>query len=314
MKESYNIIFMGTPEFAIPALTALHESNHHLSLVVTQPDRPKGRGRKVMPPPVKQTAIDLGCKITQPASIKTEAFTDIVRQHRPDFLMVVAYGRILSKNILQLPKVGTINLHASLLPKYRGPAPIQWAIINRESVTGVTTMLMGEGLDTGDILLAAQEKILPVDNSATLHDRLAVLGADLLVKTLNQFSDGSIRPVPQDHSKATYAPLLKKSDGRIKWDQPAETICAFIRGMTPWPGAFTFHESKRFKIFNAKALKADVSQAPGTVLRGFADELRVATTKGVLSILEIQSASGKQMKVADFLRGYSMPPGTLLNS
>jgi methionyl-tRNA formyltransferase len=313
MKEHSNIIFLGTPEFAIPALTALHESSHHLSLIVTQPDRPKGRGRKVMPPPVKQAAIDLGYKVIQPPSIKTDAFVDRVKQYRPDFLVVVAYGRILSKNILQLPKAGTINLHASLLPKYRGPAPIQWAIINRETVTGVTTMLMDEGLDTGDILLAAEEKIFPVDNAATLHDRLAVLGANLLVQTLNQISDGNIRPVPQDHSKASYAPLLKKSDGHIKWDQPAEMISAFIRGMTPWPGAFTFHKSKRFKIFNAEAVRAKVSQAPGTVLKGFADELRVATAKGVLSVLEIQSASGKQMKVADFLRGYSMPPGALLN-
>jgi methionyl-tRNA formyltransferase len=211
-----------------------------------------------------------------------------------------------------LPKLGTINLHASLLPKYRGPAPIQWAIINGETVTGVTAMLMDEGLDTGDILLAVEEKISPADTSATLHDRLAELGANLLVDTLNRYSKGQIRPVQQDHNQASQAPLLKKSDGHIAWDAPAEKISAFIRGMTPWPGAFTFHEGKRFKIFNAKSVKADVSQAPGTVIKGFADELRVATTKGVLSVLEIQGASGKRLMIADFLRGYRMPPGTIL--
>jgi methionyl-tRNA formyltransferase len=312
MMKAYNIIFMGTPEFAIPTLRAIHASNHHLSLVVTQPDRPKGRGRKVIPPPVKQTAIDLGYTVLQPASVKKKEFVEVVTRDKPDFLVVVAYGRILPKTILQLPKLGTINLHASLLPKYRGPAPIQWAIINGETLTGLTAMLMDEGLDTGDILLAAEEKIYPNDTSASLHDRLAELGANLLVDTLNRYSKGQIRPVPQDHNQASQAPLLKKSDGHIAWDAPAEKISAFIRGMTPWPGAFTFHEDKRFKIFNAKSVKADVSQAPGTVIKGFADELRVATAKGVLSVLEIQGASGKRLMIADFLRGYRMPPGTIL--
>ena len=310
--KAYNIIFMGTPEFAVPTLKAIHASNHHLSLVVTQPDRPKGRGRKVIPPPVKQTAIDLGYTVLQPASVKKKEFVEVVTRDKPDFLVVVAYGRILPKTILQLPKLGTINLHASLLPKYRGPAPIQWAIINGETVTGVTAMLMDEGLDTGDILLAVEEKISPADTSATMHDRLAELGANLLVDTLNRYSKGQIRPVQQDHNQASQAPLLKKSDGHIAWDAPAKKISAFIRGMTPWPGAFTFHEGKRFKIFNAKSVKADGSQAPGTVIKGFADELRVATAKGVLSVLEIQGASGKRLIIADFLRGYRMPPGTIL--
>ena len=312
MMKAYNIIFMGTPEFAVPTLKAIHASNHHLSLVVTQPDRPKGRGRKVIPPPVKQAAIDLGYPVLQPASVKKKEFVEVVTRDKPDFLVVVAYGRILPKTILQLPKLGTINLHASLLPKYRGPAPIQWTIINGETVTGVTAMLMDEGLDTGDILLAVEEKISPADTSATLHNRLAELGANLLVDTLNRYSKGQIRPVQQDHNQASQAPLLKKSDGHIAWAAPAEKISAFIRGMTPWPGAFTFHEGKRFKIFNAKSVKADVSQAPGTVIKGFADELRVATAKGVLSVLEIQGASGKRLMIADFLRGYRMPPGTIL--
>jgi methionyl-tRNA formyltransferase len=312
MMKAYNIIFMGTPEFAVPTLKAIHASNHHISLVVTQPDRPKGRGRKIIPPPVKKTAIDLGHSVLQPVSVKKKEFVEIVTRDKPDFLVVVAYGRILPKTILQLPKLGTINLHASLLPKYRGPAPIQWAIINGETVTGVTSMLMDEGLDTGDILLAVEERISPADTSATLHDRLARLGANLLVETLNCYSKGQIRPVQQDHSQASQAPLLKKSDGHIAWNAPAEKISGLIRGMTPWPGAFTFHEGKRFKIFNAKSVKADVTQAPGTVIKGFADELRVATAKGALSVLEIQGASGKRLMIADFLRGYRMPPGTIL--
>jgi methionyl-tRNA formyltransferase len=312
MMKAYNIIFMGTPDFAVPTLKAIHASNHHLSLVVTQPDRPKGRGRKVIPAPVKQTAIDLGYTVLQPASVKKNEFVEVVTRNNPDFLVVVAYGRILPKTILKLPKHGTINLHASLLPKYRGPAPIQWAIINGETVTGVTAMLMDEGLDTGDILLAVEEKISPADTSAMLHDRLAELGANLLVDTLNRYSKGQIRAIQQDHNQASQAPLLKKDDGHIAWDAPAEKISAFIRGMTPWPGAFTFHEGKRFKIFNAKSVKADVSQTPGTVIKGFADELRVATTKDVLSVLEIQGASGKRLLIADFLRGYRMPPGTIL--
>ncbi len=312
MMMAYNIIFMGTPEFAVPALNALHASNHHLSLVVTQPDRPKGRGRKVISPPVKQTAIELGYTVLQPPSVKKKEFVDVVARNKPDFLVVVAYGHILPKNILQLPKLGTINLHASLLPKYRGPAPIQWAIINGETASGVTSMLMDEGLDTGDILLAVEEKISPADTSATLHDRLAELGANLLIDTLSRYSKGHIQPIQQDHNQATYAPLLKKGDGHIAWDAPAEKISAFIRGMTPWPGAFTFHEGKRYKIFNARSVRADVAQAPGTVIKGFADELRVATSRGVLSVLEIQGASGKRLMIADFLRGFKMPPGTIL--
>jgi methionyl-tRNA formyltransferase len=312
MIKTLDIIFMGTPEFAVPALKAIHTSNHHISFVVTQPDRPKGRGRKVVPPPAKRVAVDLGYRVLQPTSVNDTEFVEAVIQTTPDFLAVVAYGRILPKPILALPKIGTINLHASLLPKYRGPAPIQWAIINGETVTGVTTMLMDEGMDTGDILLTVEEKISPTDTSATLHDRLARIGANLLVDTLDRYSKGQVRPVAQDHSQASLAPLLKKSDGRIAWDTPAERISAFIRGMTPWPGAFTFHKGKSLKIFDAIPITADVSQTPGTVIRGFPDELRVATAKGVLSVLEIQSASGKRLTIADFLRGYAMPPGTVL--
>ena len=304
---------MGTPEFAVPTLKALHKSVIDVTLVVTRPDKPKGRGRKIVPPPVKEAAISLGYEVIQPASIRTAEFSDLITKHKPDFIVVVAFGHIMPKNIIALPNLATINIHASLLPKYRGPAPIQWAIINGEKETGITTMLMDEGLDTGDILLYSKIKIAADDTSGTLHDRLADLGADLLIQTLKSFETGEIVPAPQDHTMATYAPLIKKSDGRINWENPAETLEAFIRGMNPWPGAFTFHGDKRLIIFKAKPILMDAAETPGTVIKGFPDELRVATSNGVLSVMGIQGASGKRLLIKDFLRGYDLPFGTILS-
>jgi len=313
MKKKAKIIFMGTPEFAVPALKALHKSNQNLALVVTRPDRPKGRGRKVIPPPVKEVAINLGYEVDQPASIRTAEFANRMAKHKPDIIVVVAFGHIIPKNILAIPKIATINIHASILPKYRGPAPIQWAIINGEIETGVTTMLMDEGLDTGDILLSSKIKIFSDDTSGTLHDRLADLSANLLIQTIESIETGDITPISQDHTQATYAPLLKKNDGRINWEMPAETIEAFIRGMTPWPGAFTFHGNKRLKIFKAMPIIIDTVETPGTVIKRFPGELCVATGKGVLSVINIQGESGKRLLIKDFLRGYKIPPGTILN-
>ena len=313
MKKKAGIIFMGTPQFAVPALKALHKNDQDIALVVTQPDRPKGRGRKLTPSPVKETAMNLGYSVIQPSSVRTTEFSNCIEKHAPDFIVVVAFGHIIPKNILTIPEIGAINIHASLLPKYRGPAPIQWAIINEEKETGVTTMLMDEGMDTGDILLSSDLKISPDDTSDTLHDRLADLGADLLIQTLNAFETGDINPVSQDHSQATYAPMLKKNDGRMNWETPANAIEAFIRGMTPWPGAFTFHENKRLKIFRAKTIAMDTEASPGTVIKGFPDELWIATGKGVLSIMEVQGESGKRLLIKDFLRGYKLPPGTHLH-
>lgn len=313
MKKKVNIIFMGTPEFAVPALKALHKSNQNLALVVTRPDRPKGRGRKVTPPPVKEAAIQLGYEVDQPASIRTAEFANRMAKHKPDIIVVIAFGNIIPKNILEIPKIATINIHASLLPKYRGPAPIQWAIINGELETGVTTMLMDEGLDTGDILLSSKIQIFSDDTSATLHDRLADLSADLLIQTIESFETGDIAPMPQDHTRATYAPLLKKNDGHINWKMSAETIESFIRGMTPWPGAFTFHGNKRLKIFKAMPIIIDTVETPGTVIKRFPGELCVATGKGVLSVINIQGESGKRLLIKDFLQGYNIPPGTILS-
>jgi methionyl-tRNA formyltransferase len=313
MKKKAGIIFMGTPDFAVPALKALHENDQNIALVVTQPDRPKGRGRKRTPSPVKETAMNLGYSVIQPSSVRTVEFSNCIEKHAPDFIVVVAFGHIIPKNILHIPEIATINIHASLLPKYRGPAPIQWAIINEEKKTGVTTMLMDEGLDTGDILLSSELEIAPDDTSDTLHDRLADLGADLLIQTLNAFETGDVNPIPQDHSQVTYAPMLKKNDGRINWERPAKALEAFIRGMTPWPGAFTFHEKKRLKIFRAKTIVMDTEASPGSVIKGFPDELWISTGKAVLSIMELQGESGKRLLIKDFLRGYKLPPGTHLH-
>ena len=303
---------MGTPNFAVPSLDLLCQEDYGVTLVVTQPDRPKGRGRKRVPSPVKVKASALDLEVLQPATLKNDKFAEQIKILQPDFLVVIAFGHILSEKILQLPKFGAINIHASLLPKYRGPAPIQWAVINAEPYTGVTTMFMDKGMDTGNILVTKKAPILPEDTAATLHDRMAKTGAELLVKTLKGLAANQIKSIPQDHSKATYAPLLKKRDGRINWQRSAEKLEPFIRGMTPWPGAFTFHNEKRLKIIKATPISESVSKAPGTILKAFPDELRVATGKGVLSILEIQGPSGKRLGIAEFLRGYRLSPGTIL--
>ena len=303
---------MGTPEFAVPSLKALHESHHKIAMVVTQPDRPKGRGRNVIPPPIKTLASNLNLPIIQPQSLKTKEFEDLVTNLKPDFIAVAAFGQILTENILSIPRLGTINVHASLLPKYRGPAPINWAIINGEHETGITTMLMEKGLDTGDILLTAKEPITDQDTALDIHDRLAAIGAKLLVKTLEAFANDTIRPTPQDHSKATYAPMLKKENGHLDWKKPAKTLEMFIRGMTPWPGTFSFHEDNRLKIFSARPVSKNFQEPPGTVLESFPDELEIATGKGALSILEIQGPSGKRLAIKDFLHGYQLQPGEIL--
>jgi methionyl-tRNA formyltransferase len=313
VKKKPSIIFMGTPDFAVPTLQALVQNGYDVALVVTQPDRPKGRSRQPVAPPVKIKAMELNLKILQPETLKNEKFIEQIRHIQPDFLVVVAFGHILTEKILQVPKIGSINVHASLLPKYRGPAPIQWAIINGECRTGVTTMLMDQGLDTGDILLTRAESIFAEDTSADLHDRLAVSSADLLIETLVGYASNKIIPTPQDHSQATYAPLLKKEDGHIDWQKPAKELESFIRGMTPWPGAFTYHHQNRLKVLRAAWVLENTLQPAGTIIPGFSGELRVATGKDALLILEIQGPSGKRLDIADFLRGYSLPPGAILH-
>jgi methionyl-tRNA formyltransferase len=250
--------------------------------------------------------------VLQPVSIKTADFSSSVSKLKPDFLVVIAFGKILPENVLALPRFGTINVHASLLPKYRGPAPIQWAVINGEKETGVCTQLMEKELDTGDLLLSVHETIKPDDTAGDMHDRLAVIGATVLIDTLKGLAGKTIQPVRQDHSQATYAPMLTKDDGLINWNKPAKSLECFIRGVTPWPGAYTFLGDKRLKIFRSRSVETEISESPGTILKGFPDELRIATAKGALAIKEIQGASGKRLSVSDFLRGHPIIPGTVL--
>lgn len=312
MTLPYTVVFMGTPDFAVPALAALAESGCRVPLVVTQPDRPKGRGRVMSPPPVKIVALEHGYRVIQPESVHSEDFIHALRQAEADFFVVVAFGHILSKRILEIPKIASVNLHASLLPRYRGPAPIQWAIINGESETGVTSMLMDKGLDTGEILLSKKTPILPDDTAGTLHDRLSQIGKEVLKTTLQGFADATIRPVTQNHAHATYAPILKKSDGRIDWTRSATYIERFIRGMSPWPGAYTRLGKKRLKIFKGAVRPLTQSCPPGTVIKGLCNELRVSTGQDALSILEIQGESGKRLSVEAYLKGNPVSDGTVM--
>jgi methionyl-tRNA formyltransferase len=309
LNAAPSIVYMGTPDFAVPTFQALHRSPYELKLVVTQPDRAKGRGRRFTPPPVKKAAQEMGYDVLQPNNVRDPEFINVLKSASPDFLVVVAFGQILPAAILGIPGHGPINVHASLLPKYRGPAPIQWAIMRGETQTGVTTMLMDTGVDTGDMLLRAETFIGPDDTSATLHDRLAAMGADLLVKTIHGLWSGDVLPRAQNSAQATFAPMLKKDDGRIQWQLSAQSIDSQIRAMTPWPGAFCFFEGRRFKIHRARPIAGVSISPPGTVVPGFPDELRIATSDGVLSIIEIQGESGRRLTVDQFLRGNPIPLG-----
>ena len=313
MNKKLQIVFFGTPDFAVPTLKALYQRGHKIVMAVTQPDRPRGRGQKLLPTPVKKAALELGLDVYQPKSVNTEDFYKKTAESAPDFFVVVAFGQIFSERLLQIPQKGAINVHASLLPKYRGAAPIQWAMINGEKESGVTTMLMEKKMDSGDILLYCTTPIDTSDNVGTLHDRLADIGAKLLLDTLDGLEKNEIIPKPQDHSRASYAPILKKEDSHIDWKQPSHQIENLIRAMTPHPGAFTFHENRRLKIFKVLEVPGEQNAIPGTVLKGFENELRVASGQGeALSILEIQGDSGKRMKINDFLRGKPIQPGSSL--
>jgi methionyl-tRNA formyltransferase len=310
--STYRVIFMGTGDFSVPTLRALHENQYSVVAVVTQPDRPKGRGRRLVSPPVKGVATMLGYPVLQPLRIKEPWFIEKIIALDPELFVVVAYGRILPGSFLSIPRGGAINIHASLLPKYRGPAPIQWAIINGEQETGVTTMWMDEGMDTGDILLSSKVPIGPDDTSGSLHDRLAEVGAQLLIETLTKLKSGNLVGKAQDKSSATYAPLLKKEHGRIDWTRDAKSLDALIRGMNPWPGAFTFLFGKRLKVLKARDLEKRTKEKPGTVLEGFPGEFNVAADRGVLGLEVVQLESAKRLPVKDFLRGCPVPAGTVL--
>ncbi len=306
-----SIVFMGTPDFAVQPLMALHKAGYAIPLVVSQPDRPQGRGRKLVETPVKKTALDLGLTVVQPQKINADDMVSMIEALRPDFFVVVAFGQLIGDKLLSVPRFAPINIHASLLPSYRGAAPIQRAIIGGETVTGITTMHMDKGMDTGDMLLTEILDILDDDTSETLSHRLSRLGADLILKTLETFAQARIVHTPQNHENATYAPMLSKQEGRMDWNLSAKNLDCFIRGMNPWPGAFSFLADKRFRIIKALPLDVNGNDAPGTVLESSPGTLMVQTGDGALSIREIQGESGKRLTISDFLRGYPISQGSL---
>ena len=307
-----NIIFMGTPDFAIPSLAILAASDNNILGVVTQPDRPRGRGKKLYSPPIKTLAQQHGLPVIQPVSVKDNNFIHWLKGQHPDFIVVVAFGQILPPKILRAPHHGCINLHASLLPAYRGAAPINWALINGEEITGVTTILMNEWIDTGDILLKKETEIEKTDDALSLSHRLSTLGAKLLLETISQLKKGTLNSTPQDHSNASYAPPLKKEDGKIEWEMEAQGIYNQIRGTLPWPGAITNLDNRLFKILKSKVIEEENQEPPGKISQVSPAGIKVATGKGYLLLTEVQLQDRKRMKAAEFVRGHPIPIGTVL--
>jgi methionyl-tRNA formyltransferase len=311
MAQSLKVVFCGTPSFAVSTLEALLAAGFLVQFVVTQPDRPKGRGLDLVSSPVKQSALKLGLPITQPDKIRNnEEFRAQLTSLKPDVIVVVGYGRIIPQWMLDLPRLGNINLHASLLPKYRGAAPIQWAIAQGESVTGVTTMRIDSGLDTGDILLQRETPITDDDTAGTLAPRLAQVGADLMVETLRGLQSGSIQPRPQDNSVATLAPILKKEDGLLDFSRDASELRNRIRGFQPWPGAYTKFRSKNLHIWKASQASETLAVA---ALHSNGDRLVVGCGHNTsFELLEIQLEGKKRSSARDFLHGYRPQPGEKL--
>lgn len=312
------VVFMGTPEFAVPTLRLLCEQRYDVRAVVTQPDRPKGRGRQVAAPPVKMLAERYGIRVCQPPKVRAPEVQRLLEELAPDVIIVAAYGQILPAALLRIPKLGCLNVHASLLPKYRGAAPIHRAIMQGETETGVTTMQMDPGMDTGDVLLWQKIAIAPEDTAETLQTKLSQLGAELLLQTLRQAEQGTLTPQPQDHAAATYAPPLKKEDGRIAWQSSAAQIDRQVRGCVPWPGAYTYFQGKIVKLRKVQVLQQQLTAslpAPGTVaaLDHVAGPI-IATGEGLLRILEIQPENKKPMRGSDFCRGYHLSVGARFES
>ena len=308
------IIFMGTPEFAVPSLEAIAGSHHEIVLVVTQPDRRKGRGLKVSPPPIKVRALDSGLNVIQPHSIKDRGFIDSIKEIEPDLIVVVAFGQILTSGLLAVPRMGTVNVHPSLLPCLRGAAPIQRAILEGASTTGVTTMLMNGRLDAGDILLVKEVAIAADETGGGLHDTLAVEGGSLLVRTISRLAEGTVQPVLQDESRATYAHRLTKEEGRVHWSEPASVIHNRIRGLDPWPGAFTTLNGRRLMLYGSTHTNSTVQGKPGEFIDVDNRGLQIATSKGSVFVREVKLQGRKRLDAASFLRGNPIHRGMVFQS
>jgi methionyl-tRNA formyltransferase len=294
-------VFLGTPAFAVPTLERMAGAGHEVTMVVTQPDRPRGRGQQPAASPVKTAAVRLGIPVFQPERIRRPEAVEQLRAERAEVMVIVGYGQIIPQSIIDLPPHGIINVHGSLLPKYRGAGPIQWAILHGETRTGVTTMRIDAGLDTGDMLLKSETEIGPEETSIELGSRLAGIGADLLVETLEGLARGVIAPEKQNDAEATHAPLLKKEDGRIDWSQPALSIHNRVRGLQPWPGAFTVFREQPLHVWRTRTASGSTAPSPGRILN--LRPLLVGAGDGALEILEVQLEGRKRMPAADFVNG-----------
>ena len=304
------VIFMGTPNFAVGTLEEIIRAGHEVVLVVTQPDKPRGRSGALQFPPVKESALSHGIEVFQPKKIREEENVEFLRKYNADIIVVAAFGQLLPKSILEMPKYGCINVHASLLPKYRGAAPIQWSVINGDAVTGVTIMQMDVGMDTGDMIAKREVVISEDETGGGLFDKLAEVGAKLCVDTMVEIENGTAVRTPQNHEEATHVSMISKELGNIDWNKSAVEIERLIRGLNPWPSAFTKLEGKTFKIWKAKVVSSNTGKQPGCITSAGKEGLEVQTGEGVLSLLEVQLEGKKRMDVDAFLRGYKVEAGT----
>lgn len=309
-----NIVFMGTPKFAVPCLEALFNKGYEISTVITQPDKPKGRGKKIVEPEVKTVAKKMGIAVHQPSRISEPDFLNRLKDLNPDLIVVVAFGQILTKEILDLPNYGCINVHASLLPKLRGAAPINWSIINGDKITGITIMYMDSGLDTGDIILQESINIGEEETAGELHDRLAILGSKALIEAVESIENDEVARTKQNHDEASYAPMLTKEMGRIDWSMDAVKIKNLIRGTYPWPGAYSFYDGNMFKIFSVETVHDNVSNDDwGMIYEVEKEYFTVKCKKGFLRIIELQFQNKKKMSVESYLKGHEILIGKILS-
>ncbi|KGJ50331.1 methionyl-tRNA formyltransferase [Paraclostridium bifermentans] len=308
------IVFMGTPEFAVPCLQKIIDEGHEVVAVVTQPDKPKGRGKKLAMPPVKELALKYDIPVYQPLKAREESFVDTLKEMNPELIVVVAFGQILPKSILDIPKYGCVNVHASLLPRYRGAAPLNWVIINGEEKTGVTTMYMDEGLDTGDMILKSE---IPLDDEITageLHDKMMIDGAKVLKETIDLIEKGEAPREKQSNEDTCYSPIMNKSLGNIDWNKSAIDIHNLVRGINPWPSAYTTYEGQTMKIWKTKVIDKNSDKDPGTIISVDKEGINVSTSEGIVQIKEIQMAGKKRMEVPEYIKGNNINTDIILGS
>lgn len=309
-----DIIFAGTPDFSVPILESLHKEGYNIKMVITQQDRPKGRGKQMQPTPVKEKALELGLEVYQPKNINSRESLDKIKEADPEVIVVVAYGQIFKTEILNLPKYGCINIHASILPKYRGAAPINWVLINGEKETGVTIMQMEEGLDSGDMYYKKRIDITPEDDAFTIHDKLSILGAEAIVESLDKIVIKELEGEEQDHSLSTYAPMLSRDTGKIDWNKKNFEIVNLIRGVKGWPSATTYYEDEKIKIHLAKTIDEDYSDIPGEIIKVDDDGVLVQTGKGSILIEELQFPNKRKMNVSEYIQGNEIKEKTVLTN